>query len=76
MAHVGLHGVRRYPQFKRGRGSIVEERRGGAEAPDASSGDAVLAEGIRQCLELGMTLDDVEKRFQRALEGFRTDDGE
>lgn len=64
-----------YISTKRGRGSVVEERAAQEEA-EASSGDAVLAEGIRQCLELGMTLDDVEKRFQRALDGFRSADGE
>ena len=36
-------------------------------------GDAVLVEAIRQCLELGMTADDVERRFAKALEGFKGD---
>ena len=64
-----------YISSKRGRGAFVEKQ-GGESAGDASSGDAVLGEGIRQCLELGMTLDDVERRFKLALEGFRTSNDE
>lgn len=60
-----------YISSKRGRGAFVEKK-GEADEEDASSGDAVLSESIRQCLELGMTLDDVEKRFERALQGFRS----
>ncbi len=60
-----------YISSKRGRGAYVEKKGEGAQE-DSLSGDVVLIEGIRQCLELGMTLDDVEKRFAKALDGFRS----
>ena len=60
-----------YISSKRGRGAFVSKE-GDAEE-DVTSGDAVLVEAIRQCLELGMTADDVERRFAKALEGFKGD---
>ena len=60
-----------YISSKRGRGAFVSKE-GDAEE-DVTSGDAVLVEAIRQCLELGMTADDVERRLGKALEGFKGD---
>lgn len=60
-----------YISSKRGRGAFVSKS---DDVDDAvSTGDAILVEGIRQCVELGMTVDDVERRFAKALEGFRAD---
>ena len=58
-----------YISSKRGRGAFVckEAVPVGEEVP----GDIVLAEAIRQCVELGMTLNDVETHFARALEAAR-----
>lgn len=58
-----------YISSKRGRGAFVSKEEDAAE--DSMSGDVVLVEAVRQCLELGMTVDDVERRFAKALEGFR-----
>lgn len=53
-----------YISSKRGRGAFVcKEAATHAPAP----GDVILAEAVRQCLELGMTLDDVESRFARVM---------
>lgn len=60
-----------YISSKRGRGAFVSKSEGADD--EATSGDVILVEGIRQCLELGMTVDDVEKRFAKALDGFRAD---
>lgn len=59
-----------YISSKRGVGAFVDKApdTGG---DDAISGDAVIAECIRQCLELGMTPDDVEKHFARMLAAAR-----
>ena len=60
-----------YISSKRGRGAFACKTE---EADDeGTSGDVILIESIRQCIELGMTVDDVEKRFAKALDGFRTD---
>lgn len=58
-----------YISSKRGRGAFVEKIAADDDGIDIS-GDVILAEGIRQCLELGMTVEDVKKRFNKALEGF------
>lgn len=58
-----------YISSKRGRGAFVSKEDG--VGGDATSGDVVLAEAVRQCLELGMTVDDVERHFAKALEGFK-----
>ena len=58
-----------YISSTRGRGAFVSKEDG--VGGDATSGDVVLAEAVRQCLELGMTVDDVERRFAKALEGFK-----
>lgn len=58
-----------YISSKRGRGAFVEKIAADDDGIDIS-GDVILAEGIRQCLELGMTVEDVKKRFSKALEGF------
>lgn len=59
-----------YISSKRGRGAFVEKKT--ADADEAfSSGDAVLGDAVRQCMELGMTLEDVRSRFDcvvRALD--------
>lgn len=53
-----------YINSKRGRGAFVcKESATQVPAP----GDVILAEAVRQCLELGMTLDDVEQRFARVV---------
>lgn len=58
-----------YISSKRGRGAFVSKEEDAGEG--SMSGDVVLVEAVRQCLELGMTVDDVERRFAKALEGFR-----
>lgn len=60
-----------YISSKRGRGAFVSKREVAA-AQEPMPGDVVLAEAIRQCLELGMSLDDVEAHFARAIEAQRT----
>ena len=60
-----------YISSKRGRGAFVCKE--AAPANETVPGDVVLAEAIRQCVELGMTLDDVESHFARALAAARTD---
>ncbi len=64
-----------YISSKRGRGAFVSKRAGSGDE-DAVPGDAVLAESIRQCLELGMSLDDIERHFARALEAMRAEAAE
>ena len=59
-----------YISSKRGKGAFVDKVPCTGE--DTLSGDAVIAECIRQCLELGMTENDVEKHFARALEAARS----
>lgn len=62
-----------YISSKRGRGAFVEKKiDGGSQA--SASGDAVLAEAVRQCLELGMTLEDVQRHFAGVVQTF-ADDG-
>ena len=58
-----------YISSKRGRGAFVEKAGGGDDGIDIS-GDVVLTESIRQCLELGMTIDDVKNHFEKVLENF------
>lgn len=58
-----------YISSKRGRGAFVEKVAENEEGIDAS-GDAILAEAVRQCLELGMTLDDVRERLDKTLDNF------
>ena len=55
-----------YVSSKRGKGAFVDKD-ARTDIDDAVSGDAVITECIRQCFELGMTADDVEARFARAL---------
>ncbi len=62
-----------YIGSKRGRGAFVEKKVGG-EDEACSSGDAVLADAVRQCVELGMTLEDVERHFAGVLKAFSADD--
>ena len=62
-----------YISSKRGRGAFVEKKVGG-EDEACSSGDAVLADAVRQCVELGMTLEDVERHFAGVLKAFSADD--
>lgn len=59
-----------YISSKRGRGAFVEKKDAGT-ADEALSGDVILAEGVRQCLELGMTADDVRKRFDVVMAGVK-----
>lgn len=61
-----------YISSKRGRGAFVSKKE--ADAGDSVPGDAVLGEAVRQCLELGMTFDDIESRFARALAAMRDGD--
>ena len=57
-----------YISSKRGRGAFVCK----SNKDDVSTpGDAVIAECVRQCVELGMTLDDIEKQFKVTLEKAR-----
>ena len=58
-----------YISSKRGRGAFVEKAGGGDDGIDIS-GDVILTESIRQCLELGMTIDDVKNHFDKVLENF------
>lgn len=58
-----------YISSKRGRGAFVEKKIEESDDP-ASSGDAVLAEAIRQCLELGMTLEDTKRHFLAQVDSF------
>ena len=58
-----------YISSKRGRGAFVEKAGGGDDGIDIS-GDVILTESIRQCLELGMTIDDVRTHFDKVLENF------
>ena len=57
-----------YISSKRGRGAFVCKK---PATDEALPGDTVLADSIRQCLELGMSLDDVEAHFARALQQAR-----
>lgn len=59
-----------YISSKRGRGAFVCKQ-SGAHTPDLP-GNAVLNDCIRQCLELGMGIDDIEAHFLQAIEGFRS----
>lgn len=57
---------------KRGKGAFVCKPQ---DAQDAElPGDAVLAEGIRQCRELGMTFEDIERHFAAQLKKARRED--
>lgn len=58
-----------YVSSKRGRGAFVEKVVDD-ENNTVGSGDAVLAESIRQCFELGMTKDDVRSSFDRVFDSF------
>lgn len=58
-----------YISSKRGRGAFVEKAGGSDDGIDVS-GDVILTESVRQCLELGMTLDDVKNHFDKVLENF------
>lgn len=60
-----------YISSKRGRGAFVCKEEAAAEQ-EPMPGDVVLAEAIRQCLELGMSLDDVAAHFARAVEAQRS----
>lgn len=60
-----------YISSKRGRGAFVDKK---DRSDDLTPGDAVLADSIRQCIELGMTPDDIEQRFLRALSEVREQD--
>ena len=51
---------------KRVRGAFVCKE--AAPAEEEVPGDIVMAEAIRQCVEFGMALDDVEAHFAHALE--------
>lgn len=59
-----------YISSKRGRGAFVSKRAADA-AEEPMPGDVVLAEGIRQCLELGMSFDDIERHFAQTLNALR-----
>lgn len=59
-----------YISSKRGRGAFVDKTE--QAATDTTPGDAVLAECIRQCQELGMSFSDIEVKFGRALQEARS----
>lgn len=54
-----------YITSKRGRGAFVCKQVD--EANEPMPGDIVLAEAIRQCTDLGMTMDDIESHFRACL---------
>lgn len=58
-----------YIKSMRGKGAFVEE--GARDAEGVSSVDVILAECVRQCLELGMTLEDAKKRFGEIADDYR-----
>lgn len=63
-----------YISSKRGRGAFVCKK---VEPHNETlPGDVVLSDAIRQCLELGMGIDDVEAHFARALQAARAHDAE
>lgn len=55
-----------YITSKRGRGAFVNERENGDSG--ATAADAIMEECVRRCLEQGMTLQDIRKRFLAILE--------
>lgn len=54
-----------YISSKRGRGAFVCKEASVGEEPGA--GEVVLAEAVRQCLELGMSAADVRACFERVM---------
>ncbi|MEG0027157.1 MAG: GntR family transcriptional regulator [Raoultibacter sp.] len=58
-----------YVSTKRGKGAFVTRLEG--EPDENLPGDVILAEGIRHCIELGMTTRDIEQRFGRVLKGYK-----
>lgn len=63
-----------YISSKRGRGAFVSKQPGQSE--EEMPGDIVLAEAVRQCMELGMSVDDVERHVRRILASMRETQGE
>lgn len=60
-----------YISSKRGRGAFVCKK----DAPhgEALPCDAILLDSVRQCLELGMSADDIERRFAHVLDQVRSE---
>lgn len=61
-----------YISSKRGLGAYVK---GPSASRNVAPGDAVLAEAVRRCVELGMTLDDVERSFAAVIAVARASKG-
>lgn len=62
-----------YINSKRGRGAFVENRQK-QDGDNASFENVIIPDCIRQCLELGMSLSDIENSFMRVIHEMREKD--